>query len=105
MFGHWIFPILGAVIALPVVGVLSTAAAEPEKPEPGDAAIERYLQKETEPISQRFLDGAKTRDDWEVRKPRLRREYFDMLGLWPLPEKTPLHATITGTVDRGEVVI
>jgi cephalosporin-C deacetylase-like acetyl esterase len=28
-----------------------------------------------------------------------------MLGLWPLPEKTPLHATLTGTVDRDGVAI
>ncbi len=28
-----------------------------------------------------------------------------MLGLWPLPEKTPLCDTVTGTVERGEVSI
>ncbi|HEY7315191.1 MAG TPA: prolyl oligopeptidase family serine peptidase [Gemmataceae bacterium] len=97
--------ICGALVALPVVCAVSAVAAEPDKPLPGDAAIERYLQKETERLSQRFLDGAKTREEWEARKPRLRREYFEMLGLWPLPEKTPLRATITGTVERGEVVI
>jgi cephalosporin-C deacetylase-like acetyl esterase len=97
----------GTLIALPLVYVRNAAAAEaePDKPLPGDAMIERYLQKETERLSQRFLDGAKTRAEWEARKPRLRREYFDMLGLWPLPEKTPLHATTTGTVERGEIVI
>ncbi len=80
-------------------------AAEPEKPLPGDVMIERYLQKETERLGSRFLDGAKTRAEWEDKKPRLRREYYEMLGLWPLPQKTPLYATITGTVERGDVVI
>ena len=29
-----------------------------------------------------------------------------MLGLWPVPERTPLHARVTGTLDReGPVVI
>ena len=28
-----------------------------------------------------------------------------MLGLWPLPEKTPLKATVTGTLERGGVTI
>ncbi len=29
-----------------------------------------------------------------------------MLGLWPIPEKTPLDATVTGTLERdGAVVI
>jgi dienelactone hydrolase len=83
----------------------SARAAEPPKPLPGDAAIERFLQQETERVSRRFLDGAKTLEEWQGRRERLRREYFEMLGLWPLPEKTPLHATVTGTVDRGEVVI
>jgi dienelactone hydrolase len=30
---------------------------------------------------------------------------LDMLGLWPLPERTPLGAKITGTVERDNVVI
>lgn len=94
-----------ASFSLPLLSAVCIAGAEPAKPRPGDAAIERYLQKETERLSTRFLDGAKTRGEWEERKPRLRREYFEMLGLWPLPEKTPLHATITGTVERGQVVI
>ncbi|HEY7328750.1 MAG TPA: acetylxylan esterase [Gemmataceae bacterium] len=94
-----------AALTLSFMCVPVVTGAEPDKLLPGDAMIERYLQKETERLSQRFLDGAKTRDEWEARKPRLRREYLDMLGLWPLPEKTPLHATITGTVERGEVVI
>ncbi len=94
-----------ASLSLPCLCVLCVCGAEPEKTLPGDAVIERYLQKETERLSQRFLDGAKTRDEWEARKPRLRREYFDMLGLWPLPEKTPLHATITGTVEHDDIAI
>src|SRR4051794_20482355 len=28
-----------------------------------------------------------------------------MLGLWPLPEKTPLHVQTTGTLERNGVVI
>lgn len=97
--------IRSACLSLSLLCVLSAAAAEPEKPQPGDAMIERWLQQETARLGQRFLDGAKTRAEWEERKPRLHREYLDMLGLWPLPEKTPLIATITGTVERGDVVI
>src|SRR5438067_13529719 len=70
-----------------------------------DAMIERYLARETDRINKRFLEGAKTLEDWQKIRPRLKQEYLDMLGLWPLPEKTPLKATITGTVDRGDVVI
>src|SRR5438067_13603038 len=70
-----------------------------------DAMIERYLARETDRINQRFLDGAKTLEDWQKIRPRLKQEYLDMLGLWPLPAKTPLKATITGTVNRDDVII
>jgi cephalosporin-C deacetylase-like acetyl esterase len=86
-----------------------TVHAQDKKPEdkkkPGDEMIDKYLAKETERISKRVLDGAKTLKEWEARRPRLKQEYFDMLGLWPLPEKTPLQAKVTGTIDRDNVVI
>src|SRR5205814_1204081 len=37
--------------------------------------------------------------------PRLKREFLDMLGLDPLPEKTPLKAKTTGTIERSGVTI
>ena len=87
--------------------LLATAAvgAEPDAPKPGDVMIEKYLKRLTQETSAKFLDGAKTRAEWEAKLPRLRQEYLDMLGLWPLPEKTPLKATVTGTLERGDVVI
>ncbi|HZT81086.1 MAG TPA: prolyl oligopeptidase family serine peptidase, partial [Gemmataceae bacterium] len=75
---------------------------EPDKKKPGDEMIEKYLARETDRLSERVLDGAKTRAEWEQKRPRLKREYLDMLGLWPLPEKTPLKATVTGTVTRDK---
>jgi dienelactone hydrolase len=75
------------------------------KPLPGDALAERFLKEDTRQVSERFLDGAKSLKDWQARLPLLRREYLDMLGLWPWPEKTPLRATITGTRTRDTVVI
>ncbi|HZY84046.1 MAG TPA: prolyl oligopeptidase family serine peptidase [Gemmataceae bacterium] len=95
--------------ALPVLALAAFTPllvfAQAPKPLPGDERIEAYLKQQTERLSGRFLDGAKTKEEWEARRPRLRREYLDMLGLWPLPERTPLHATVTGTVDRDGVVI
>src|SRR5439155_10042474 len=55
--------------------------------------------------SQRVLDGATTRAEWEAKRPRLRQEYFEMLGLWPLPEKTPLNPQVTGTLEREDFVV
>lgn len=67
--------------------------------------IEKYLTQETAKLSERFLDGAKTKAEWEARRPRLRQEYLYMLGLCPLPEKTPLQAKVTGTLERDDFVV
>jgi dienelactone hydrolase len=82
-----------------------TLAADKPDTKAGDEMIDKYLAKQARELSGRFLDSAKTRDEWEKKRPRLHREYLDMLGLWPLPEKTPLHATVTGTVEHEGVVI
>src|SRR4051812_3507389 len=72
---------------------------------PGDEMIEKYLCAETDKLSKKFLDGAKTIDEWKQKRPRLHQEFLDMLGLWPIPEKTPLKATKTGEVDAHGVVV
>ncbi len=67
--------------------------------------IQEYLRQEAEKIESDFLAGIKSAADWNPARPRFRQEYFDMLGLWPVPEKTPLHATFTRTLDRGDYVV
>jgi dienelactone hydrolase len=89
--------------ALLLVPLLATAARA--QAGPGDEMINNYLARKTAEVSQRVLDGATTLAEWQARRPRLRQQYFEMLGLWPLPEKTPLHAAVTGTLERGDVVI
>ena len=89
-----------------LVSLLLVAGAafgqSPPETKPGDAQIEAYLARQTDEIDKRVFDGATTRAEWEARRPRLKQEYFEMLGLWPLPEKTPLHATVTGTVEQAK---
>src|SRR4051812_39284984 len=87
---------------LPLLLLAMTPAADTSK---GDEAIHKYLAAEVKRLSERFMDGAKTKGEWEARRPRLKEQFLDMLGLWPLPEKTPLKATVTGTLDRGDVTI
>src|SRR5438132_8790625 len=72
---------------------------------PGDVMIEKYLAAETDKLSKKFMDGAKTLEEWQQKRPRLYQEYMDMLGLWPVPEKTPLKATFTGTIEAPDFFI
>ena len=85
---------------------LATAQPKPAaEPKPGDKMIEAYLARETDKINQKVLAGATTLAEWQSRRPELKRQYLDMLGLWPLPEKTPLHATLTGKLERDDFVV
>ena len=43
----------------------------------------------------------KTPEEWSQRAQEVRRQMLVALGLWPMPEKTPLNAVIHGKVDRG----
>jgi dienelactone hydrolase len=51
-------------------------------------------------MSARCLDDVRTLDDWQRQRGQRRRELLDLLGLDPLPERTPLRARTTGTLDR-----
>jgi cephalosporin-C deacetylase-like acetyl esterase len=79
--------------------------AQAPAPTEGDKRIEKYLAAETDRLSKRVLDSATTLTEWQERRPRLRQQYFYMLGLWPLPEKTPLHAAITARREHDGIVL
>jgi dienelactone hydrolase len=65
------------------------------------AQATNHLKRVTMEMSARCLDDVKTLDDWQRQRARRRRELLDVLGLDPLPKRTPLHARVTGTLDRS----
>src|SRR5262249_52308764 len=71
----------------------------------GDAMIDKFLAADADRLGRRVLDGAQTLEEWRRHRPQLYQDYLEMLGLWPLPEKTPLQAKVTGTIDNGDVTI
>ena len=105
-----IFSSVGAALApkislLIIVGAISNSLVaqpygEPDQGQPGDLMIQAYLGKQADRLHDTFLDGVKSKEDWLTRKPAWEEEFHHMLGLSPLPEKTPLKATITGTLER-----
>lgn len=82
--------------------VVPLGAADPR---PGDEAIEKYLAGETKLLSLNVLAEAESREAWDAKREELKRQYWDMLGLWPVPERTPLKATVTGTVARENFTV
>ncbi len=87
------------------LGCLAVGAASgqeygpPDRDQPGDAMIQAYLARVANRLHDKFLEGVESADDWNRLRPRYKDEYLYMLGLAPEPEKTPLQATVTGTVD------
>jgi dienelactone hydrolase len=46
-----------------------------------------------------------TRAEWEKRKAQLRRQILSAAGMFPMPERTPLHAQIFGRVENRDCTI
>ncbi|MBN9120986.1 MAG: prolyl oligopeptidase family serine peptidase [Planctomycetes bacterium] len=75
------------------------AATEPSRHARGAALLDAYLKDQVKRVEDACLTDLTTRADWEKRRPVLRQQFFEMMGLWPLPQKSDLKATTTGTVE------
>ena len=71
----------------------------------GDAMIARYFKAETSKLATASLSQYQSKEDWEKDKATHREHLFEMLGLDPIPEKTPLQPAIAGSVDHEDIVV
>jgi dienelactone hydrolase len=92
-------------IVVCVASACPVLAQDKKDRKPGDEMIEKYLNAEADKLAGKFLHGARNIDEWKQKRPRLYQEYMDMLGLWPIPEKTPLKAAKTGELEAHGVVV
>jgi cephalosporin-C deacetylase-like acetyl esterase len=90
-FGSTLLFALTSFAAQPVI--TNTAA---------QSMIQDFLKQEAIRLDAKFLDRISNRQQWEARRVELRQQYLEMLGLWPLPERTSLQAVVTGVLDREE---
>ena len=80
------------------------AARFPEKTpdSPGARMLDRHFQQQTNAIeADGGLRDITRAEDWQAKAPEYRRQLAEMLGLDPLPARTPLQATRTGG-SKGE---
>jgi dienelactone hydrolase len=75
------------------------------QPAPGDAMIHAYLDRAAARIEANFPDDVASAEAWEKLRPTYHEQYMDMLGLSPEPPRSPLHATVTGTVEGDGFVV
>src|SRR5256885_2104678 len=73
----------------------------PTNATPGDRMFADYFRKEAHALADKCLADVHSLEDWNQRRPQLRRQLFEMLSLDPLPPRTDLKPTITGTLDQA----
>jgi cephalosporin-C deacetylase-like acetyl esterase len=86
---------------------VSSIGAEPPKLDTtrGDKMIAEYFRLQTAELRDACLHDVDTLANWEAKRPEYRRQLLEMLGLDPLPERTELKATVTGSVEHDEFVV
>jgi hypothetical protein len=96
--------VTAAAVLLALAGLGSVTQKRPEPPAPQelpyDRAIQKYLADRASELEGDVLPGIRTADAFEKVRRRLRQEYLDMLGLEPLPERTPLKAVVIGRLEK-----
>lgn len=96
-----------AFVLLAVLSLLQATAvvAQERDTSRGDRMIASYFANRTHALADRCLSDVQTLDDWQKKRDEWRGQLFEMLGLDPLPEKTPLQTVITGTVEHDEFIV
>jgi len=71
----------------------------------GEQTIANYFRAETARLSERCLADVKTLNDWTSRRTKYREQLLEMLGLWPMPERTDLKPVVTGKIEAASFVV
>lgn len=80
-------------------GLFAQPYGEPDRKSPGDRAIQQYMALRTRSIHASFDKDRFSLEAWKSQRKKYLQEYFYMLALWPQPAKTPLRATVMGTLQ------
>ena len=67
--------------------------------------VTEYLIREARRITDAAAQEISSKENWEKVREQRRKETLQMLGLDPLPPRTPLNIQITGVIDQPEYTI
>ncbi|MDZ4288386.1 MAG: acetylxylan esterase, partial [Prosthecobacter sp.] len=96
-----------SILALLVLSTLSAAAYPEKTPDtPANRLLDQYFAQQVTEIEQTGgLKDITSAADWKAKAPEYRRQLADMLGLDPMPARTPLNATKTGEMKGDGFVV
>ena len=70
-----------------------------------DQMLADYFRTETAAIAGHCLADIHSLADWKARREEYRRQLQEMLGLWPMPERTDLKPVITGKLEQPDFTV
>lgn len=89
--------LLALAVAFSLLAQAGLSAQEPAASfrSRGNIMLDRYFQRETETLASQTRERFASLEDWQTNRETYRLQLMEMLGLSPLPEKSPLQPTIT----------
>ncbi len=95
-----------AAILLSVCGPVAAAPAPGgDSASRNDQMLAQYFRAQTAAISGSCLADIHSLADWEARRGEYRRQLQEMLGLWPMPERTDLKPVVTGKLEQVDFTV
>ena len=82
------------LMSLPLFGQRASTAEERR------GMFQQYLLRRATEITRDNLADIRSASDWHKRRPEARKQLLYMLGLDPMPARTPLNARVTKRFER-----
>lgn len=102
----WYPMILGLILGLTLPSVAraqdASTVLDPSTPMGRHEAVLRHLKATAADLSARCLTDVPNGNGWRDRRPEFQRQLRSMLGLEPLPARTPLEVQITDVLERPD---
>src|SRR5437016_3731956 len=86
------------------VPVLSAADCRPDLSR-GEQLRTGSFRRETQRLADACLADIPSKAEWERKRPELRRQFLEMMDLWPLPPRTDLKPVVTGKIESERFTI
>lgn len=89
-----------ALLIILAIGLLADTHAIAQ-----DLSLYGSVSQEAREVSGASLAQPLSPEAWKATLTERREKWLEMLGLSPLPKRTPLQATVTGVLERGDYVV
>lgn len=90
---------------LVAAALFSASLSHAQNSSRADQQLAAYFRAETLKLSARCLPENLSLADWRLHRAEYRRQLQEMLGLWPMPERTDLKPVVTGRLDGGDFTV